>query len=335
MVAGEALGTGLGALVWAGDADGATEGAGEVDGSGGTTTGCCGNRPPTVATASAATSSRPSAATSGTHRGAAVTNPPEPIGSRRRTASGSRRRGCVGGVVEGGRDRALGCTGRTVLEPVVEAAVEIVRCAHAVRSLGSMVRSSASMAARNAREAWWRREPAVPIGIAQDVGDLGQRQAVEVLEDEDRALVGGQPAEAALELVAVGDPAEGVRLVPADRVGVGVVGEQPDDRPAAPLAAGLRDAGPNDDPVGPGVEAVRVAQPRQLVPDRDQRLLQGILGEVVVAQDPVGGREQAAGRQAHQRLEGLLVATRRPRYEVTLHVRRLPQAPWRPGLGRS
>ena len=71
----------------------------------------------------------------------------------------------------------------------------------------------------------------------QDVGDLGERQAVEVLEDEDRPLVGRQPAEAAFQLVAVGDPPEGIRLVPADRVGVGVVGEQPDDRPAPPLAA--------------------------------------------------------------------------------------------------
>ena len=97
----------------------------------------------------------------------------------------------------------------------------------------------------------------------------------------------------------------------------------------------LRDAGPDDDPVRPGVEAVRVAQPRQLVPDRDQGLLQRILGQVVVAQDPVGGGEQAAGRQAHQRLEGLLVATRRSCYEVTLHACRLPQAPSRPGLGRS
>ena len=175
----------------------------------------------------------------------------------------------------------------------------------------------------------------MPIGIAEDVGDLGERQAVEVLEDEDRPLVGRQPAEAALQLVAVGDPPERVRLVPADRVGVGVVGEQPDDRPAAPLAAGLRDAGPDDDPVRPGVETVRVAQPRQLVPDRDQRLLQRILGEVVVAQDPVGGREQAAGRQAHQRLEGLLVATRRSRYEVTLHALPSPAGSVATRMGRS
>jgi hypothetical protein len=89
----------------------------------------------------------------------------------------------------------------------------------------------------------------------QHVGDLGQRQAVEVLEDEDRPLVGRQPAETTFQLVAIGDAPEGIRFVPADRVGVCLVGEQADDLPAAPLATRVRNAGPDDDPVRPGVEA--------------------------------------------------------------------------------
>ena len=49
---------------------------------------------------------------------------------------------------------------------------------------------------------------------AQDVGDLRQRQAGEVLEDEDRPLLRCQPPEATLDLVAVGDAAV---LVPRPR----------------------------------------------------------------------------------------------------------------------
>ena len=146
---------------------------------------------------------------------------------------------------------------------------------------------------------------------AEHVGDLGQREAVVVLEDEDRPLVGRQTTEPALELVAVGDPAELVRSACGDAVRVCVVGEEPDDRSAPSLAASLGDACADDDAVVSGLEPVGVAQPRQLVPDGHERLLQGVLGETVVAQDPVRDGEQPPGRQPSQGLEGLLIAGRR------------------------
>ena len=59
---------------------------------------------------------------------------------------------------------------------------------------------------------------------------------------------------------------------------------------------------------------------RQIVPDRDQGLLKRVLGEVMVAQDPVGDREQPAADESRQPLEGLLFATRRAFHEFSLHV---------------
>ena len=58
-------------------------------------------------------------------------------------------------------------------------------------------------------------------------------------------------------------------------------------------AADLGVAGVDQDPIRPALELVRVRQLRQLTPDQDQRLLGGVLRSVVVAEDPLGDREQA------------------------------------------
>ncbi len=47
----------------------------------------------------------------------------------------------------------------------------------------------------------------------------------------------------------------------------------------------------------PGLKAGRVAEVRELAPGRDEGALQGVLGEIAVAQDPDGDRVQpVAGR---------------------------------------
>jgi hypothetical protein len=90
---------------------------------------------------------------------------------------------------------------------------------------------------------------------AENVGDLGERLARVVLENEDCPLFGRQSSEAALELVAVGDRPE---LVGGGRY-VRVLRQELDGSAAAAFAAGLGDACANDEPVGPGVEPLRIA----------------------------------------------------------------------------
>src|SRR5687767_532882 len=101
---------------------------------------------------------------------------------------------------------------------------------------------------------------------AENSGDLRQGEVEVVLEHEDSPLLRGQAAEAALQLVAVGD-AE-LRVAAA---GIGI--EHAKRRAPPPLPACLGIAGVDDDAVGPGLEAGRVAQPWKLAPDSDDRLL--------------------------------------------------------------
>ena len=86
---------------------------------------------------------------------------------------------------------------------------------------------------------------------------------------------------------------------------------QVDDRgPAGSPALGPARA--DDDAVGPGVEPVRVAEGREVAPDRHEGLLDRILGGVRVAEDAARDEEHAAGRAASELLVGVPVAVLRP-----------------------
>ena len=61
----------------------------------------------------------------------------------------------------------------------------------------------------------------------------------------------------------------------------------------AARARRLRDAGADDEAVQPGVEAVRIAEPRQVAPGDHQRVLEGILGPIDIPEDPLRDREEA------------------------------------------
>lgn len=54
------------------------------------------------------------------------------------------------------------------------------------------------------------------------------------------------------------------------------------------------------DPVEPRVEPFRIAEATHVTPGDHQRVLQGILGSVHVAQDPVGQREQPVRARTDQ-----------------------------------
>ena len=87
----------------------------------------------------------------------------------------------------------------------------------------------------------------------------------------------------------------------------------------APEPARLIDAGAVQQTVEPGVEAVGAAQCGQVTPGPDERLLDGVLGLIGIAQDEPGGSVQPEDRGACQRGEGVMIAPSRSLHEFPLH----------------
>ena len=130
---------------------------------------------------------------------------------------------------------------------------------------------------------------------------------------EDRAFVRRQPAEPAVELIAIGDAEELVRgRDPVHREDVKI------GHPAA-LARRLGDAYMRKQTVQPRVESVRIAEARKVTPGDHQRVLQGIFGPIHVPEDPVRDREESVAAQLDQVDKGDLVTTPGRLDEVTIH----------------
>ena len=114
------------------------------------------------------------------------------------------------------------------------------------------------------------------------------------MEHEDRPLVGRQPAEPAFEQVPVGHAEELVRRRRSvDR-------QHPEVRGPSTLARRLGDADVDEEALEPRIEAVRIAESPQVTPGDHQRILEGILGPIDVAEDPLGDREQPVTPVADQ-----------------------------------
>jgi hypothetical protein len=136
--------------------------------------------------------------------------------------------------------------------------------------------------------------PGGPGRYADDLGDLGRGITQEVMEDEDRPLVGGQPPEPAFEQVTVGDGQQFVgRRRSVDR-------QHPKVGRTPTLARRLADAHIDEEALKPGVESVRIAEAPQVTPSDHQRVLQGILGAIDIPQDPMGDREETVAPNADQ-----------------------------------
>ena len=106
------------------------------------------------------------------------------------------------------------------------------------------------------------------------------------MEHEDRPLVGRQPAEPAFEQVPIGDREQ---LIGSGR---SVDRQDPKVRGSATLARRLGDADVDEEALEPRIEAVRIAEAPKVTPGDHQRVLQGILGPIDVAEDPLGGRKE-------------------------------------------
>ena len=133
------------------------------------------------------------------------------------------------------------------------------------------------------------------------------------MKDDEGPRLRLEAAEAAFELVAV--VGDGHAVVDRRRVD----GSQFDIDAMPPEPARLIDAGADEQPVEPGVEAIGAAQCGQVTPGSDERLLDGVLGLVGIAQDEPGGSVQPEDRGACQRGEGVMIAPSRSLHEFLLH----------------
>jgi hypothetical protein len=69
----------------------------------------------------------------------------------------------------------------------------------------------------------------------------------------------------------------------------------------------------------PGVKALGFPEVGQVAPGSEERLLRGVFGALLVAQDPEGERVALARMRDHERGERVLVAAPRSLNEILLH----------------
>ena len=69
----------------------------------------------------------------------------------------------------------------------------------------------------------------------------------------------------------------------------------------------------------PGLEPIGIAERPQVPPGHDEGRLDGVLGEIGVAQDPVRDRHAPVADLAGKGVEGLLVALLRSVDELSMH----------------
>jgi hypothetical protein len=76
----------------------------------------------------------------------------------------------------------------------------------------------------------------------------------------------------------------------------------------------------HEDPMDPGLEAIGVPELGQPAPGEHERVLQNVLGESRVAQDPVGNGVERIADLMHQDCECLSIAMPSPLDEVSIHI---------------
>ena len=135
-----------------------------------------------------------------------------------------------------------------------------------------------------------------------------------MVEDDHGPLLRRQAPEAPVELVTHGHGALGVGRHRLERR---VEGELDDLPLSAPFRGAV--AGADEQSMQPGVEPVRVTQTAHVEPGLEERVLHGIGGVLVIAEDEPGGPEEPIGPAGRQCREGIEIAPLRPNHEVSLH----------------
>lgn len=143
-------------------------------------------------------------------------------------------------------------------------------------------------------------------------GNVGQRQSNEVVEDDDRPPFRFEPAERLVEELALGEIRSGVAN---ERRGNRIEGHLVHTAASPPRDV---EAGMNGQSVEPGIESVEVAQPRQVPPGSNQRLLDRVSRKLTVPEDEAGGSVQSRKGRAGDRGEGVMIAPSRSFDETPL-----------------
>ena len=134
------------------------------------------------------------------------------------------------------------------------------------------------------------------------------------MQDEDRPLLDGDAPERALQLIAGGHRRS---LVGHRR---SIDRQHPDVRRPVTRTLNLVVAGVDEDAVYPGLEAVGIPQMWQPAPGEDEGVLQRVLGESRVAEDPVGDGVERIADLVHQDSERLAITPSGPLHEVSVHL---------------
>ena len=133
------------------------------------------------------------------------------------------------------------------------------------------------------------------------------------MKNEDGPLLRRKASEATVQLVPVVDPQ---KLIGGGR---SVRLEQDDIGREVPATSRLGVAGVDENPVEPCLESIEIAQSGEVPPDLDEGYLDRVLGEVGVAQDPMGDEDAAVADLTNQGAEGLLVALPRLVHDRSEH----------------
>jgi hypothetical protein len=123
-----------------------------------------------------------------------------------------------------------------------------------------------------------------------------------VMQDDDGPMLGREGPEGSLQGIAVVD---GHGLVPCRRP---VDRQRPDVGAPPAVPPELLVAGIDHEAMKPDLEALGVAEPRELAPGEEDRLLDGVLGPLPIAQDPMGDGVAAVTVEVDQVREGAFVA---------------------------
>ena len=154
-----------------------------------------------------------------------------------------------------------------------------------------------------------------PRRDAERLGDLGRFESNVMAQDEDRALFRPQSPEPTFEKVA---PSHCLSGVGGHRFDGDIEGHQVDRGPACRARELETDA--DQDARRPGLEPVGLAQVRQFPPRDDERPLDGVVGEIDVAEDPSRDPEQAVPMRPDKDGEGVLVTALGQLHEVVIHL---------------
>ena len=132
------------------------------------------------------------------------------------------------------------------------------------------------------------------------------------MEDEHRPLVKRELAEGPLQLVSVRE----VLVVVDDARHLGR--EHANLRCPSSVAGCICVTRVNEDSEGPTLEVVDLSQVRELPPDRQQRVLQDVLGETRIAEDPPSDAQKGVTDLVHQVRERLLIAGAGSLYDFSI-----------------